>query len=81
MLVEPFDEVTLYDVYKAVDCTEDDGLFRFHASPNPECPVGRNIHKVMDRRLEAAQAALENELKSTTLAQVVADTQELISKE
>ena len=80
-LARPLDEVTLYDVYKAVNCTEDDGLFRFHASPNPECPIGRNIHKVMDGRLEAAQAALENELKSTTIAQIVEDTQELISKE
>ena len=80
-LARPLDEVTLYDVYKAVDCTEDDGLFRFHASPNPECPIGRNIHKVMDGRLEAAQAALENELKKTTLAEIVADTKKIIKEE
>ena len=80
-LARPLDEVTLYDVYKAVDCTDDDGLFRFHASPNPDCPVGRNIHKAMDGRLAAAQAALEKELRSTTVAQIVEDTQALISKE
>ena len=80
-LAKALDEITLYDIYKAVDCIDDEGLFHFHENPNAECPVGRNIHKAMDGRLEAAQAALENELKSTTLAQVVADTRKIIDEE
>ena len=80
-LAKALDEITLYDIYKAVDCVDDEGLFHFHENPNAECPVGRNIHKVMDGRLEAAQAALENELKSTTLAEVVADTRKIIDEE
>ena len=80
-LAKALDEVTLYDIYKAVDCVDDEGLFHFHENPNAECPVGRNIHKSMDGRLQAAQAALENELKSTTLAQVVADTRKIIDEE
>ena len=80
-LAKALDEITLYDIYKAVDCVDDEGLFHFHENPNADCPVGRNIHKAMDGRLEAAQAALENELKSTTLAQVVSDTRKLIDEE
>ena len=80
-LARPLDEITLYDIYRAVDCVDDEGLFHFHENPNADCPVGRNIHKVMDSRLEAAQAALENELKNTTLAQVVADTRKIIDAE
>ena len=80
-LAKALDEITLYDIYKAVDCIDDEGLFHFHEKPNAEWPVGRNIHKAMDGRLEAAQAALENELKSTTLAQVVADTRKIIDEE
>ena len=80
-LAKALDEITLYDIYKAVDCVDDEGLFHFHENPNVECPVGRNIHKAMDGRLETAQAALENELKSTTLAQVVADTRKIIDEE
>lgn len=80
-LAKALDEITLYDIYKAVDCVDDEGLFHFHENPNAECPVGRNIHKAMDVRLEAAQSALENELKSTTLAQVVADTRKIIDEE
>ena len=80
-LAKALDEITLYDIYKAVDCVDDEGLFHFHENPNADCPVGRNIHKAMDDRLEAAQTALENELKSTTLAQVVSDTRKLIDEE
>ena len=59
--------VTLYDVYKAVD-DNDGGLFHFHENPDPACPVGKNIHLVLDRYLDDAQAALENELKKTALS-------------
>ncbi len=80
-LAKALDEITLYDIYKAVDCVDDEGLFHFHENPNAKCPVGRNIHKVMDSRLEAAQAALENELKLTTLAEIVSDTKKIIEEE
>lgn len=80
-LAKALDEVTLYDIYKAVECIDDEGLFHFHENPNVECPVGRNIHKAMDDRLAAAQTTLENELKRTTLAQVVADTRKIIEQE
>ena len=80
-LAKPLDEITLYDIYKAVDCVDDEGLFHFHENPNVECPVGRNIHKAMDGRLAAAQSALENELKGTTLAEVVSDTRRIIEAE
>ena len=80
-LAKALDEITLYDIYKAVDCVDEEGLFHFHENPNAECPVGRNIHKAMDDRLEAAQASLENQLKRTTLAEVVADTRKIIDEE
>ena len=80
-LAKALDEITLYDIYKAVDCVDEEGLFHFHENPNADCPVGRNIHKAMDDRLEAAQASLENQLKRTTLAEVVADTRKIIDEE
>ncbi|HIW56236.1 MAG TPA: Rrf2 family transcriptional regulator [Firmicutes bacterium] len=61
------EDITLFDVYSAVDSVEGD-LFHFHENPNPACPVGRNIHAVLDVKLQEAQTALENRLKKTTLA-------------
>lgn len=80
-LARPLNEITLYDIYSAVDCADDEGLFRFHENPNADCPVGRNIHKVMDGRLKSAQQALESELKRTTLADVIFDTRKIIEGE
>lgn len=72
-LAKPAEEISFYDVYKAVDCVKDDGLFHFHEHPNPECPVGRNIHKAMDSRLERVQKVMEDELSKITLADVMTD--------
>ena len=66
-LVRDAGEISLYDIYRAVDSLEG-SLFNFHDSPNPQCPVGRNIHAVLDAHLLAAQTAMENELKAVTLA-------------
>ena len=73
-LTRPLDEITLYDIYKAVGSVDEkEGLFHFHEQPNPACPVGRNIHKVLDQRLIDAQKAMEEELRSTTLADIAVE--------
>ena len=74
-------DITFYDVYKAVDCVDDEGLFHVHENPNPLCPVGRNIHNVLDKRLDAIQQAMENEMKKSTLADVINETSQLIKNE
>lgn len=66
-IVRDADKISLYDVYRSVDCVEND-LFRFHEHPNPNCPVGKSIHRVLDGHLADAQRAMEDYLKSVTLA-------------
>jgi len=81
-LSKRLDEITLYDIYKAVGSVDpEEGLFHFHEQPNPECPVGRNIHKVLDQHLLDAQRALEAELRSTTMADIAEDTRQTVIKE
>jgi Rrf2 family protein len=70
--------ITLLDVYRAVDVVEA-RLFSVHEHPNPQCVVGRNIQAALDGTLARAQAALEQELAVTTLAQVVEDMREAVS--
>ena len=71
-IVKDMGDITLYDVYKAVDSMDGD-MFHFHENPNPACPVGRNIHAVLDSHLADAQAAMENELKKVTLLDLTKD--------
>ncbi len=72
-IIKPLRDISLLDVYKAVDSVEDDGLFNFHDNPNPACPVGRNIHAVLDGHLLDAQLAMERELQKVTFAELVED--------
>ena len=65
---KPFEEITFLDVYRAVECIEENTLFHFHENPNPNCPVGKNIHNILDDKLCRVQAAMERELESITLA-------------
>lgn len=72
-------DITLLDVYYAVESVEDGQLFHFHDNPNPKCPVGKNIHKILDHRLEDIQKAMENEMRSVTIKDVMADANKNIS--
>lgn len=73
----PLDEITFLDVYRAVECTPDKEMFHFHENPNPECPVGSNIHRVLDKRLLEVQRAMEEKLSEMTLADVKKDIEAL----
>lgn len=77
-IARPLEEITFYDVYQAVECIEDNTLFHFHENPNPDCPVGKNIHYILDGRLAQIQAAMEQELKSMTLADMDSDLEKRI---
>lgn len=76
---KPLDEITLLDVYNAVECIDNGNLFHFHENPNSRCPVGRNIHSVLDRRLDSIQQAMEREMSSVTLQDIADDTDRLIN--
>lgn len=80
-IAKPLEEITFLDVYRAVECVEENTLFHFHENPNPACPVGRNIHNVLDGRLQRIQAALERELQSMTLADIKRDMEMSLKKE
>lgn len=69
----PIEEITFYDVYLAVDLLEEGKLFHFHDNPNPDCPVGKNIHAVLDDKLACIQEAMENEMKRFTIADVAGE--------
>lgn len=80
-LAKDLKDITFYDVYKAVDCISDEGLFHFHENPNPDCPVGRNIHRAVDDELLQIQEAMETQMKAITLSDIVRHTRQEILKE
>ena len=75
---KPLDEISFLDIYHAVECIGNGELFHFHENSNRACPVGKNIHTVLDDKLMRVQKAMECELASITLADVMRDTKQLI---
>ena len=66
----PLSKITYLDIYKAVETNSDEEMFRFHENPNPQCPVGRNIHNVLGQSLMEIQSDFEKDLASRSLQQV-----------
>lgn len=80
-IAKPLEKITFLDIYRAVECVENDTLFHFHENPNPACPVGRNIHTVLDEKLIRVQNAMERELASITLADMKTDLEKVLHQE
>lgn len=80
-VAKPLDEITFLDIYNAVECVENGELFHFHENPSTNCPVGRNIHHILDDKLTRVQNAMEKELASITLADIKTDTEKYLSEE
>ncbi|MGG3466740.1 Rrf2 family transcriptional regulator [Neobacillus pocheonensis] len=72
-LARELSDITLLDVYKAVNVVQEKELFSVHDDPNPACPVGRNIQDTIGPLFSAAQLAMEKTLENVTLEEVVKD--------
>ena len=65
------EKVTLREIHNAVD---QGNTFATHPNePSAECPVGRNISRVMESIQDRANRALARELEKMTLADVLRD--------
>lgn len=74
-LLRPAQDITLRDVYRAM---EEGELFPLHHSPpNPRCPVGGAIQQVLGKQFDAALRAVENQLHETTVADLVKEVREM----
>ena len=70
-LQKPLQEITLLDVYRAVEVVEEGELFQMHEKPNLNCPVGANIEVVLELILLRAQEAMESVLHEITMEELV----------
>lgn len=71
-------DITLMDVFNAVE--KEEALFHFHENPNPECPVGKNVHAVLDRRLFSIQKAMREQMDSITLQDLIYDMNGMLAQ-
>lgn len=74
-------EITFLDIYRAVECNPEESLFHFHEKPCEACPIGSHVHVVLDQKLDRIQNAMEKEMASITLDQVMDDFKYWIDKD
>ncbi len=70
LLVRPPEKITLRDVYLAVEVGP--SIATHHSTPDPRCPVGRNILPIMAGVMDTVDQAVAETLSRTTLADITA---------
>lgn len=72
-LSAPLQEITLYRICKAIEPDFMKKLIGIHAMPSPFCPVGKNIHKVLDCSYQKIHSDLCRSLQAITMENIIAD--------
>ena len=80
-LLIPPEQLTLYAVYRAIHETEDVHIFDLHQNPNDQCIVGRHIRPTLTYMFRGIETQAERELKTTTLADCIAEMRSEIKQE
>lgn len=77
-LLKAPEDISLLEIYRAVEQTEDVHVFDVHQNPSDECIVGRNIRPVLNGMFRQAEQVVESELAGATLADCMARMRERI---
>ena len=64
------ENITLLEIFNAVDSLDNNKLFNFHKHPNTECPVGKKIKEALNPKLDNIQNTMETELNNITLKDI-----------
>ncbi len=71
IIVKPMEQITLLDVYRAVE--QDKPLLHLDTQTNPECAAGVNIQLALQSFYDRVQEKAEEEMKSITLRDVISE--------
>ena len=79
-VLRPAEEITLWDIYTAVESDETDEIFKLHQNTSETCVVGSNIHSLLMPHLDEAVAAIRDVFSKVTLADLERELTETIAK-
>ncbi|MDE6846197.1 MAG: Rrf2 family transcriptional regulator [Lachnospiraceae bacterium] len=74
----PLSEITLYRICKAIEPDFLSKLIGVHAMPSPLCPVGKNIHVVLDSSYKKIKEDLFESLQKITMEDIIDDYHHLL---
>lgn len=67
----PLEEITLYRICKAIEPDFLQKLIGIHAAPSRLCPVGRNIHDVLNASYQNVQEDLKKSLQGISMEEIM----------
>ncbi|MBT2287455.1 Rrf2 family transcriptional regulator [Paenibacillus polymyxa] len=70
-LARSISEITLFDIYRAVNASNDSELFNMHKNTDPDCTIGSNLETTLEPIFITAQNALEKALQNVTIADII----------
>ena len=70
-LGRPAEDITLWDIYTAVEVDQADEIFKIHANSSGACPVGGQVRSLLSPHLNNAVQAMKAELSKTSLRQLL----------
>jgi len=77
-VARPAEEITLWDIYTAVESDETDEVFKLHQNTSETCVVGSNIHELLMPHLDEAVDAVKAVFSKVTLDDLIQELYEMI---
>jgi DNA-binding IscR family transcriptional regulator len=72
-ITKPLVEITLWDIFNSVEAVNNN-FFSFHDNPNCKCPVGKNIHTILDDHLYDIEQAMNKQMQQINLQTLLEET-------
>jgi DNA-binding IscR family transcriptional regulator len=66
-LAKPVENISLWDIYTAVETNKTEEIFKFHTNVSKDCPIGSSIRNLLINHLDDAVKTMESSLSSVTL--------------
>lgn len=79
-VLRPAEDITLWDIYTAVESDKTDEIFKLHQNTSETCVVGSNIHSLLMPHLDEAVAAIRDVFSKVTLADLEKELTETIAR-
>lgn len=72
LITDP-ENITIWTVYQAVDTAPLEELVGIHTNPSMQCPVGRNIDKLLEKPYGMIVDSVRETMSNYTLKQIIND--------
>ncbi len=73
VLLRSPEEITVWDVYAALESDEKHELLGIHPNPSPQCPVGSRIRSVLQEPYDEIFTAMRKKMREITLQDLLGE--------